>query len=312
MSKSEIRHFESFCEAYKLVSKIGEGTFSTVFKAVDRYQEYYDNNWMSDYPRLDHKYVAIKKIYVTSSPVRIMNELKILQLLSNSDHVVSLITAFRNKDQVYVVLPYFRHVDFRLYHRDESFTLRHIRYYMRSLFYALCDIHSEDIVHRDIKPSNFLYDLELKKGQLVDFGLAEPLSYDSNSEDITAVMEEAIRTDSERKITCRCYPTLRKSSGDIFPPHISQKDGYIKTDKRQSKRANRAGTRGFRAPEVLFKCDNQGTAIDIWAAGVVLLIFLTKRFPFFNSNDDVEALIELACIFGVDELRKTAQLHSIR
>lgn len=35
---------------------------------------------------------------------------------------------------------------------------------------------------------------------------------------------------------------------------------YLKHDQRPAKRANRAGTRGFRAPEVLFKCQSQTTS----------------------------------------------------
>ena len=49
------------------------------------------------------QYVAIKKIYVTSSPMRIQNELELLHD-----------TAFRHQDQVVAVLPYFRHLDFRV------------------------------------------------------------------------------------------------------------------------------------------------------------------------------------------------------
>lgn len=36
-----------------------------------------------------------------------------------------------------------------------------------------------------------------------------------------------------------------------------QRPGYLKEDRRPSVRANRAGTRGFRAPEVLLKCPDQ-------------------------------------------------------
>jgi serine/threonine protein kinase len=90
---------------------------------------------------------------------------------------------------------------------------------------------------------------------------------------------------------------------------------------RPAKRANRAGTRGFRAPEVLFKCQSQSTSspphesgvdveIDIWSCGVILLSFLSIRFPFFNSTDDVDAMIELTSIFGRPSMRACARLHS--
>lgn len=85
--------------------------------------------------------------------------------------------------------------------------------------------------------------------------------------------------------------------------------GHPKNDNRPSRRANRAGTRGFRAPEVLFKCTAQTTKIDMWSAGVILLTILCQRFPFFNSADDVEAIIEIASLFGQRRLRQCALLH---
>lgn len=62
-------------------------------------------------PRL----VAVKKIYVTSSPMRIFNELDLLHSLRGCSSVCPLITAFRYQDQVVAVLPHFRHQDFRVW-----------------------------------------------------------------------------------------------------------------------------------------------------------------------------------------------------
>lgn len=36
---------------------------------------------------------------------------------------------------------------------------------------------------------------------------------------------------------------------------------------------------------------------------------LSKRFPFFNSGDDVEATVEIATIFGKARMRSCALLH---
>lgn len=58
--------------------------------------------------------MAIKKIYVTSSPQRIMNELELLHELRGCRDIVPLITAFRHLDQVVAILPYFRHIDFKV------------------------------------------------------------------------------------------------------------------------------------------------------------------------------------------------------
>jgi cell division control protein 7 len=49
--------------------------------------------------------------------------------------------------------------------------------------------------------------------------------------------------------------------------------------------------------------------IDNWSCGVILLTFLSKRFPFFHSADDIDAFIELCTIFGKKRMKETALLH---
>ena len=236
------------------------------------------------------KYVAIKKIYVTSSPHRILNELELLHDLRNCPSVCPLITSFRYTDQVVAILPYFRHSDFREYFREMSVVDTAI--YLRALFTALAGVHAHSILHRDIKPTNFLYDPTTQRGVLVDFGLAEREGVDCKP--------------------CLCHddPSVRKTRlRAALHASSAPNNGYPKNDTRPSRRANRAGTRGFRAPEVLFKCTEQTTKIDIWSAGVILLTIMSRRFPFFNSADDVEAMIEIATIFGQKRMRAAGQLH---
>lgn len=154
------------------------GTFSTVYKAEDLLYDYYENDWAQDVdlhddhwenppskkrrlgenssgPQSNEKktprYVALKKIYVTSSPLRIQNELELLHDLRGCRSVCPLITAFRHQDQVVAVLPFFRHTDFRIQYR--TFMVADMRHYFRSLFSALASVHKHDILHRDIKPT---------------------------------------------------------------------------------------------------------------------------------------------------------------
>lgn|SRR5690606_30770334 len=86
---------------------------------------------------------------------------------------------------------------------------------------------------------NFLYDPVRRQGVLCDFGLAEEQCLENGY--------------------CPC-----NIDGDNvkfpFQPDKSVSSGYLKNDQRLPRRANRAGTRGFRAPEVLFKCPNQSTS----------------------------------------------------
>ena len=331
--------FKDITKRFRLINRIGEGkspllvhsaiymsstradkpaagTFSTVYKAEDLEYNLHINDWdteekenakWSTEPKRNLKpnkprtkrarYVAIKKIYVTSSPIRIFNELELLHDLENSSSVCPLITAFRHHDQVVAVLPYFQHRDFRDYFRD--MTVIDMRFYFRSLLVALSNVHERGILHRDIKPTNFLYNPSRSRGVLVDFGLAEREGTDwSPCLCDTATEEREIRV--QNSLHYSNY-TGNEQSQPMCP--------NPKHDNRPSRRANRAGTRGFRAPEVLLKCTNQTTAIDIWSAGVILLSVLSRRFPFFNSTDDIDALLELTQIFGRRRMRETAQLH---
>ena len=77
-------------------------------------------------------------------------------------------------------------------------------------------------------------------------------------------------------------------------------------------KASRAGTRGFRAPEVLFKVQHQTMAIDVWSAGVILLTMLTRRYPFFQSSDDQDAIVEVAFLFGNKAMAEAAALYGRR
>ncbi|EJP71030.1 cell division control protein [Beauveria bassiana ARSEF 2860] len=306
------RDFPGFHDKYRLIKRIGEGTFSTVFKAEDLCYDQYDNDWnfeddsekwtppplkrdsnqIPQRAKKKSRFVAIKKIYVTSSPARIYNELQLLHDLRRCPSVCPLITAFRQTDQVVAILPYFRHGDFRAYFRD--MTVPDIAIYLRSLFTALKSVHQHKILHRDIKPTNFLYDPVTQHGVLVDFGLAEREGSDSKP----CICHESREARKHRQTVSVWAQTA-----------TTQQVGYPKSDTRPSRRANRAGTRGFRAPEVLFKCTEQTTAIDIWSAGVILLTILSKRFPFFNSADDVEAMIEIATIFGSKRMKHAGLLH---
>lgn len=71
-------------------------------------------------------------------------------------------------------------------------------------------------------------------------------------------------------------------------------------------RASRAGTPGYRPPEVLLKHPAQTTAVDMWAIGVIMISIMSACYPFFKGVDDFMALAEMITIFGDEAIRKTA------
>lgn len=70
--------------------------------------------------------------------------------------------------------------------------------------------------------------------------------------------------------------------------------------------APRAGTPGYRPTEVLLKYPDQTTAVDIWAAGVILISILSGCYPFFKGTDDMMALAEIMTVFGDEAIKRTA------
>ncbi|XP_042321584.1 cell division cycle 7-related protein kinase [Sceloporus undulatus] len=93
-------------------------------------------------------------------------------------------------------------------------------------------------------------------------------------------------------LTCDCYAKDRVCS--------------ICLSRRQQV-APRAGTPGFRAPEVLTKCPHQSTAIDIWSAGIIFLSLLSGRYPFYKAGDDLTALAQIMTIRGSRETIQAAR-----
>ena len=258
-------------EKYLIQEKIGEGTFSVVYKAVCR------ESGMN---------VAIKAITRTSAPLRILDELKILKTLGGEQYCIPLIDVLKNGDQVIAVFPYVKNIDFKDFIKESG--PKDIQYYMHCLLKAVAHVHSHGYIHRDIKPTNFIFDLKNSFGFLIDFGLIQKESKQHK--------EQPAKTETPILF----FKTTIKPSR---PP------GYFENDSRPVMRAPRAGTRGFRAPEVLFKSTNQTKAIDIWSVGVLFLCILTHQYPFFLSMEDIDGLVEIAQIFGHNEMRKAAKIH---
>ncbi|KAJ5075018.1 cell division cycle 7-related protein kinase [Anaeramoeba ignava] len=290
---------------FNIIEKVGEGAFSKVYKAQNKQTG---------------EIVALKRIFPTSSPERIFREAEILYKLRGFDGVCYLSEGFRQEDQITLVTPYFEFDEFRDFYHQLS--IPEIKKYMISLLEALKYIHSKEIIHRDVKPGNFLYKVDKNHGMLIDFGLAQTkndiieLSKKKLNEINEFRKQNNIGFNEQNQITFikinenQINPIKQKLVANDQLTSI-QKEIFSnpkpkKEDPRPILKAPRAGTRGFRAPEVLVKTYQQTSAIDIWSAGVILLSFLSGVYPFFQPLDDMIALAELVAIFGTEKINNMA------
>ena len=90
------------------------------------------------------------------------------------------------------------------------------------------------------------------------------------------------------------------SSNSSHPQHAQQSllQSIALQSQIEPQHANRAGTPGFRAPEVLLSVEEQTPAVDMWAAGVMLLCLLAKRETLLPGRSDAEHVLVLLSLMG--------------
>jgi len=119
------------------------------------------------------------------------------------------------------------------------------RKYFHELIDAIDYCHRHGIYHRDLKPENLLLD---DKGHLKisDFGL---------SAQVRAADETGALSPSQRR---RAESTLLTT---------------------------RCGTPQYAAPEIVGRNGYYGSAVDVWACGVILYVFVVGGLPFDEPNE---------------------------
>ncbi|KAK3183535.1 hypothetical protein Dsin_030821 [Dipteronia sinensis] len=149
-------------DSFEKLDKIGQGTYSSVYKARDL-----ENN----------KIVALKKVrFANMDPESVRFMAREIIILRRLDHpnvmkLEGLITS-RVSGSLYLIFEYMEHDLAGLAATPGiKFTEAQIKCYMQQLLRGLEHCHSRGILHRDIKGSNLLVDYNSNL-KIADFGLA--------------------------------------------------------------------------------------------------------------------------------------------
>uniref|UniRef100_A0A7N0VFQ3 non-specific serine/threonine protein kinase n=1 Tax=Kalanchoe fedtschenkoi TaxID=63787 RepID=A0A7N0VFQ3_KALFE len=108
----------------------------------------------------------------------------------------------------------------------------------------------------------------------------------------------------DRKLVCYSPMPLHSSGVAVVGAGLLSHKG----DGKKQKEGPCAGTKGFRAPEVLFRSAHQGPKVDVWSAGVSLLYLMIGKTPFYG--DPNENIKDIAKLKGSEDLWEVAKLHN--
>lgn len=149
-------------DSFEKLDKIGQGTYSSVYKARDL-----ETN----------KIVALKKVrFANMDPESVRFMAREIIVLRRLDHpnVMKLegVIASRMSGSLYLVFEYMEHdLAGLLASPGIKFTEAQIKCYMQQLLHGLEHCHNRGVLHRDIKGSNLLIDTNGNL-KIADFGLA--------------------------------------------------------------------------------------------------------------------------------------------
>jgi casein kinase I family protein HRR25 len=143
---------------YRVISKIGEGTFGKIFKGLN-----INNNTL----------VAIK-IEKSSSTNLLIHEAKIYKNLEDTKGIPKMLSFGKEGKFNYLVLNLFdESLEDMKDACGDKLSLKSVIQIALQTIERLSIIHKNGIIHRDIKPDNFVVDRKTNEVYLIDFGLAK-------------------------------------------------------------------------------------------------------------------------------------------
>ena len=253
-------------ERYKKVSRIGEGTYGIVYKAIDKEASTNDSQQVVALKRCLPHFEASDGF-----PITTLREIQILREISldgGHENIVLLkeVAVGSNCSSVFLVFEYL-HFDLAKLvdehygkYSKSPFTLAQTKCLSKQLLSALMHLHGKCIIHRDLKLSNLLYDKDRGLLKLADFGLARKME---------GVYE------GERAGLPSFLPSARPDM-DLTPRVVSL---------------------WYRPPELLLSATTYSMAIDQWAAGCVIAELILGK-PIFRGKNDLDQIGKIVEVLG--------------
>lgn len=279
-----LEQFPDLPSKYKLQQVLGEGAFSSVYKAM---------NVETD------EVVAVKiinKFNLTQKQLaNIHNEIHIMNTLANSgsqQNILRLIESFDTPDNCFLILEYCDGGEiFNKIIEYTYFSEQLSRHVFLQLLDAIHFLHQHNVVHRDIKPENLLFErIPFNPRSEAEYKQALRNSDDDLKEDEGAFVPG---------VGGGCIGTIKLA--DFGLAKLLRFDPLASKGKAQSNLKTPCGTAGYTAPEVIHcgverkrkfssstsRNNYYSKSVDIWSLGCFLYTILCGFPPFYDDNHDI-------------------------
>eukprot|EP00920_Eleutheroschizon_duboscqi_P042475 GHVT01101417.1.p1 GENE.GHVT01101417.1~~GHVT01101417.1.p1 ORF type:complete len:365 (-),score=63.51 GHVT01101417.1:98-1192(-) len=291
-------------ERFDILNVIGEGTYGTVFRALDK----------ADGERV----VALKKVRIHASkegfPRTSLREINTLMAVQHPNIIAlkCVVTGpdlakqsyggpgempakspqreespYTGSNSVYLVFEYCEHdVAHLLDHHAVRFSAAEVKCIFRQLLLALHHLHLHGLIHRDVKLSNLLM---TNKGEirLGDFGLARrlpPGHYSGSRADPLLASQASClqQRTAGGEVGDRNKAAAKTAAKPLAGPTEAKPEAVT-----SALLTPQAVTLWYRAPELLLEAPSYGQAVDMWSAGCVLGELICGK-PLFPGKDEQE------------------------